>query len=178
VLESRTNGTGVMPDATTSQGSTERRGLATGDRSGGGRAEARATASARSASLGLLSTVLHKVGDATSRAGVAAGVAIAVTIFLLVLARVGFPESWQIEFATVAAAVTLVMVFVIQHTQNRQQLATQLKLDELIRASSRADDRLVHIESAGDSELVSLERDQIDHHTSVRDRSCGSTPSP
>ncbi len=126
-------------------------------------------AAARSASLGLLSTVLHKVGDATSRAGVAIAVAISVVVFLLILARVGFPESWQTEFATFAASVTLVMVFVIQHTQNRQQLATQLKLDELIRATPRADDRLVHVESADDSELVSLERDQIDHHTSVRD---------
>jgi low affinity Fe/Cu permease len=134
------------------------------------RAEARATVAERSARFGVLSTVLHRVGDATSRAGVAVGVAIAVVAFLVVLARVGFPESWQIEFATVAAAITLVMVFVIQHTQNRQQLATQLKLDELIRALPDADDHLVHVESADDAELVSLERDQIEHHTSVRDR--------
>ena len=98
------------------------------------------------------------------------GVAVGVVGFLLVLARVGFPESWQTEFATVAASITLVMVFVIQHTQNRQQLATQLKLDELIRASPGADDGLVHIESADDAELVARERDQLDHHTSVRER--------
>ena len=101
----------------------------------------------------------------------ATAVASAVVIFLLVLARVGFPESWQTEFATVAGAITLVMVFVIQHTQYRQQLATQLKLDELIRASPAADDLLVHVESADDAELVALEKDQIDHHSSMRDPS-------
>jgi low affinity Fe/Cu permease len=130
---------------------------------------ASAVAGARSAKLGLFSSVLHRVGDLTSRSGVAIGVAFAVVAFLLVLARVGFPESWQTEFATVAAAITLVMVFVIQHTQSRQQLATQLKLDELIRTSPRADDLLVHVESADPSELIALEQEQIDHHTSVRD---------
>ena len=99
------------------------------------------------------------------------GVATGVVVFLLVLARVGFPASWQTVFATVAAAITLVMVFVIQHTQYRQQLATQLKLDELIRASPHADDLLVHVEAADDAELVALEKDQIDHHSSMRDPS-------
>ena len=157
-----------MP-ATSSDNGTTSRGTAPAGRTPSERAEARAAAAARSARLGVFSTVLHRVGDATSRAGVAVGVAIGVVGFLLVLARVGFPESWQTEFATVAASITLVMVFVIQHTQNRQQLATQLKLDELIRASPGADDGLVHIESADDAELVARERDQLDHHTSVRE---------
>jgi len=126
---------------------------------------------ARSAKLGPLSTCLHVVGDITSRSSVATAVAAGVVVFLLVLARAGFPESWQFGFSTVAAAITLVMVFVIQHTQYRQQLATQLKLDELIRATPRADDLLVHVEAADEAELVALEKDQIDHHSSVRDPS-------
>ena len=88
-------------------------------------------------SRGRISRVLHFVGDITSKAGFSAAVAACVGGFLVALAAAGFPASWEAGFATGAAAVTLVMVFVIQHTQSRQQLATQLKLDELIRSSPR-----------------------------------------
>lgn len=115
-----------------------------------------------------ISRILHWVGDVTSRAGVAAGVAVAVCVFLVALAAAGFPAGWQSAFATVAGAVTLVMVFVIQHTQSRQQVATQLKLDELIRTSPQADDLLVHIEAAADDELIEREQSQIAHHVTVR----------
>lgn len=116
-----------------------------------------------------LSRVLHVVGNLTSRAGVAAFVAAGVLAFLVALGIAGFPPSWQTGFATGAAAVTLVMVFVIQHTQSRQQVATQLKLDELISASPHADDHLVHIELAPDDELLERERGQIDRHTALRE---------
>jgi len=53
------------------------------------------------------------------------------------------------------------MLFIIQHTQSRQQTATQLKLDELIRAIPEADDLLVHIETAKEAELIEREQDHI-----------------
>ena len=80
-----------------------------------------------------------------------------------------FPGRWETGFSTVAAAITLIMVFAIQHTQSRQQKVTQLKLDELIRALPRADDLLVHIEAADDQELVERELDQLEHHTAIRE---------
>ena len=116
-----------------------------------------------------LSRVLHVVGDLTSRAGVAVVVAVVVGAFLVALGVAGFPTAWEAAFATVAAAVTLVMVFVIQHTQSRQQVATQLKLDELIRSSPQADDLLVHIEAAHDDELLEREQGQVERHASLRD---------
>ncbi len=116
-----------------------------------------------------MSRVLHVVGDATARSGVAAFVAVAVAAFLVGLGIAGFPAAWQTMFATVAASVTLVMVFVIQHAQSRQQVVTQLKLDELIRSSPQADDLLVHIETVHDDELLEREQDQIDHHTALRE---------
>ncbi len=48
------------------------------------------------------------------------------------------------------------MVFAIQHTQARQQSATQRKLDELLRAMPNADDRLIAVEEAPDAELEAL----------------------
>jgi low affinity Fe/Cu permease len=61
------------------------------------------------------------------------------------------------------------MLFVIQHTQSRQQIATQLKLDELILASPRADDLLVKIENSEDSELIEREQNHVVHHEALRE---------
>ncbi len=116
-----------------------------------------------------LSRALHVVGDVTSRSGVAALVGLVVVAFLATLGVAGFPASWEAAFSTGAAAVTLVMVFVVQHTQSRQQVATQLKLDELIRSSPQADDLLVHVETVHDDELLEREQDQIEHHVSLRE---------
>ena len=115
-----------------------------------------------------LSHLLHVVSGVTSRAGAGAVVAVAVLIAAATLGALGFPEAPVAAFATISASVTVVMTFVIQHTQSRQQLATQLKLDELIRSSPHADDLLVHLESADDGELIARERDQINHHAAQR----------
>ena len=80
----------------------------------------------------------------------------------------GFPESWEVAFSTVASAVTLVMVFVLHHAQHREQAATQLKLDELIRAMPQADDRYVHVQAAEDDEVQEMEQRHIEHHQATR----------
>ena len=123
----------------------------------------------RSNSPRRISRIVHWIDGITSRAGAAALVATVVCVFVLALVIAGFPGNWQVAFATVAESVTLVMLFVIQHTQSRQQIALQLKLDELIRSSPEADDLLVHIERADDAELLDLEQGQIAHHESLRD---------
>jgi low affinity Fe/Cu permease len=94
---------------------------------------------------------------------------LSVAIFMIVLASDRFPSGWENTFAMIASAITLVMVFVIQHTQSRQQVATQLKLDELIRAAPRADDLLIHVESADDDELIALDEEGIKQHSAIRE---------
>jgi low affinity Fe/Cu permease len=116
-----------------------------------------------------ISRVLRWVGDLTSRAGTAIVVTLVLVVFILVLGLNGFPERWQVEFSTIAEAVTLIMLFVIQHTQSRQQIVLQLKLDELIRTSPNADDLLVHLEGADDKELIEREKSQVAHHEALRD---------
>jgi len=116
-----------------------------------------------------ISRVLHWIGELTSRTSAALVVGITVTAFGVLLAIDGFPPNWETAFSAVAAAVTLVMLFVIQHTQSRHQLALQLKLDELIRASPVADDQLVRIEVADDDELNELSRSQQALHESIRE---------
>ena len=65
----------------------------------------------------------------------------------------GFPGRWETIFQTLVAALTLAMVFVIQHTQARQQAATQRKLDEILQAMPGADNSLLMLEHASDDEL-------------------------
>jgi low affinity Fe/Cu permease len=116
-----------------------------------------------------ISRVLHGIGDLTSKAGAALSAAAVVLVFAIVLALDRFPLNWETAFSAVASGVTLVMLFVIQHTQSRHQLALQLKLDELIRTSPAADDQLVHIEIADDAELDELKKSQQALHESIRD---------
>ncbi|MET0578207.1 MAG: low affinity iron permease family protein, partial [Ilumatobacteraceae bacterium] len=63
---------------------------------------------------------------------------------------------WEISLYSSTSAVTVVMLFAVQHTQHREQVVTQRKLDELLRAQPGADDLLIAAESAGDAELEDL----------------------
>ena len=67
-----------------------------------------------------------------------------------------FSDTWQLAINTGTTVVTFLMVFVIQASQNRDARATQLKLDELIRAAKGARNELIEIEDAPD-ETVELE---------------------
>jgi low affinity Fe/Cu permease len=114
------------------------------------------------------SRVLHQIDNVVSHSAAAGVIGALVGGFVVALAIEGFPESWEVAFSTIAAAVTLVMVFVLHHTQRREQIATQLKLDELVRAIPQADDHYVRVQAAGDDEMQELEERHIEHHRATR----------
>ncbi len=66
-----------------------------------------------------------------------------------------FSETWQLVINTGTTIVTFLMVFLIQNTQNRDGLAVQTKLDELIRTSD-SQDEFMGIEKLTDKELEAL----------------------
>jgi low affinity Fe/Cu permease len=109
------------------------------------------------------------MGELTSKASAAIAVALVLLVFLLILGIEGFPTTWLTTFGAIADVITLIMLFVIQHTQSRHQIVLQLKLDELIRASPQADDRVVKLEVAPDAELAEREQEQLAHHESLRE---------
>ena len=59
------------------------------------------------------------------------------------------------------------MLFVIQHTQGREQAATQRKLDELLRALPEAESGLMMLEEAPDDVMRDVEIDQRESRESA-----------
>jgi len=71
----------------------------------------------------------------------------------------GFSDSWQLVINTGTTIVTFLMVFLIQATQNRDGRAVQLKLDELIRAQTKARNVFAALEDAGEDEIKKFEEE-------------------
>ena len=69
-----------------------------------------------------------------------------------------FSERWQLTINTGTTIVTFLMVFIIQQSQNRETMAIQLKLNELIGVSETASNRLVDIEDLTETELEKLKK--------------------
>jgi low affinity Fe/Cu permease len=67
-----------------------------------------------------------------------------------------YSETWQLVINTGTTIVTFLMVFVIQHAQNKDMRAVQLKLNELIAAVEGASNRLIDVEDLTDRELEHL----------------------
>jgi low affinity Fe/Cu permease len=120
------------------------------------------------------SAALHQLGNASAHAAAGLIGVVAVVGWVVLGAVIGFPDWWETSMYVTTSGITLVMVFAIQHTQSRQQLATQRKLDEVVRSLPRADNRLIAAESAPDEELQALgELNATDRRSAVRDQ-----PSP
>src|SRR5919202_4112281 len=67
-----------------------------------------------------------------------------------------FSDTWQLVINTGTTIVTFLMVFLIQHTQNRDTQAIQLKLDELIRVNKAARNNLMNLEDMSEQEIEQM----------------------
>ena len=115
------------------------------------------------------SRAIHALHEVTTRPVIAIAVGAVVVACWIVVVVTGFDQDVQFVFATVCSGVTVVMVFLLQHTQRRQQVALQVKLNEVVRALPRADDRLIAVEMSSDDELVEVEQTQLDQRAAVRE---------
>ena len=81
---------------------------------------------------------------------------VVAVLIILVWAVTGplfhFSDTWQLVINTGTTIITFLMVFVIQHSQNKDTTALQLKLDELISAS-KASNKLINIENLDDDQI-------------------------
>ncbi|HKO13237.1 MAG TPA: low affinity iron permease family protein [Acidobacteriaceae bacterium] len=67
-----------------------------------------------------------------------------------------FSDTWQLIINTGTTIITFLMVFLIQNTQNRDTIAVNLKLDELIRANENARNRMLALEDLTEDQLKAL----------------------
>ncbi len=70
-----------------------------------------------------------------------------------------YSDTWQLVINTGTTIVTFLMVFLIQNTQNRDMLAVQLKLSELVLGLKGAKNKFATIEDLSDAELEELHQD-------------------
>ena len=119
--------------------------------------------------------MLQSLSSKTAAAAVAALVSVVALVWAFV-ARDSQPVlTW---FEALASAVTLVMVFTLQHTQTRQQVALQRKLDEILHVLPGADAGLMGLETAPGEAIQAVEQ----RHTEIRDAGAADqappTPAP
>jgi low affinity Fe/Cu permease len=88
-----------------------------------------------------------------------AGSVLLVVIWALTGPIFGFSDSWQLFINTTTTVVTFWMVFVIQNSSNRSAKATQLKLDEVIRALESARNEIIGLDKATESTMKERERE-------------------
>lgn len=104
----------------------------------------------------------HRVASAAGRPAAFGCAVLFVVAWIATGPLFDFSTSWQLVVNTGTTIVTFFMVFLIQHTQNRDAIAVQIKLDELIRADADAHNALLDLEELTEEELEKI-KDRYEH---------------
>ena len=89
-------------------------------------------------------------------------VALGIIVLWLVTGPIfDFSNTWQLIINTGTTIVTFLMVFLIQSTQNRDQEALQIKLDEVLRSMENAHTVLLDLEELDEEELDRIRKDYL-----------------
>jgi low affinity Fe/Cu permease len=79
--------------------------------------------------------------------------ALLIIVWLVTGPIFGFSDTWQLVINTATTIVTFLMVFLIQRSQNKESMAVQLKLNELVASKKGASNRLIDVEDLSEQEL-------------------------
>ena len=82
--------------------------------------------------------------------------ALIIVVWLVTGPIFHFSDTWQLVINTGTTIVTFLMVFLIQRAQNKDSLAIQLKLNEIVAACTGASNRLIDVEDLTEAELKKL----------------------
>ena len=97
----------------------------------------------------------------TAAAGSTVGFTLAslmIVVWLVTGATFHYSDTWQLVMNTITSIITFLMVFLLQRSQNKESMAVQLKLNELVAAVLGASNRLIDIEDLNEQELKTLHR--------------------
>jgi low affinity Fe/Cu permease len=83
----------------------------------------------------------------------------AIFVWLISGPVLGFSDTWQLIINTSTTIVTFLTVFLIQHTQNKNDRATQLKLDEIIHSIKSARNDFIDLEDLTEEKLIKLRKE-------------------
>jgi low affinity Fe/Cu permease len=89
----------------------------------------------------------------TGRVGAFAIAVAVIVVWAVTGPLLRFSDTWQLTINTGTTIVTFLMVFLIQQTQNKDGLAIQLKLNEVVAAMEGASNRLINVEDLTEDEL-------------------------
>ena len=106
--------------------------------------------------------LFEKFSSAVTRFTGSTSAFIIAFLIVLVWALTGpifhYSETWQLVINTGTTIITFLMVFLIQKSQNKDSLAIQLKLNELVAAHEFASNRLVNVEDMTEEELKVIQK--------------------
>jgi low affinity Fe/Cu permease len=93
-----------------------------------------------------------------------------IVVWLFTGPMFGYSDTWQLVINTTTTIITFLMVFLIQSSQNRDTEAIQVKLDELIRATTGAHNELLDLEEMNEKDLDELRQRYEQIATLARDK--------
>jgi len=106
--------------------------------------------------------IFNRISTVVTRAAGRPGASIIAFGLIMVWALCGpifdYSDTWQLVINTSTTIITFLMVFIIQQSQNKDTLALQLKLNELIACQELASNRLIDIEDLSEEELRVLKK--------------------
>ena len=102
----------------------------------------------------LFSKIATKISHLTGHPLTFLGAVLVILVWGITGPIFHFSDTWQLVINTSTTIITFLMVFLIQNTQNRDNYAIHLKLDELIRAAEGAHNSLLDLEELAEEELL------------------------
>jgi len=104
----------------------------------------------------------NRFSNAVTRLSGRPGASLLAFAIIIIWALAGplfnFSDTWQLVINTGTTIITFLMVFIIQQSQNKDTMALQLKLNELIACQKNASNRLIDIEDLTGDELEVLKK--------------------
>jgi len=104
------------------------------------------------------STIAKWISDKSAQSYVGFVVFVIIVVWAVTGLPLHFSVIWYLMIDTSSAVISILMLFIIQNSQNRHTIAIQLKLDEIIRATKGAHNEMMDIEKLTDEDLGMIQK--------------------